>query len=332
MGRWERVLVLGSALLAGCAVARPPGGPLPVRSQHPAQLTVLHLEPETAAALPAGTVAMRTDASYTSMFLSGSRGLNSFTMDGEYLRLRQGVRVGLGDGFDLAAELPVAHTTGGFLDEFIIEWHDLFGFPDQDRSSVPEGRFRVRAVNSGTEAFAVREANVQLMDIPIRLKWSLLQPEQDGIGLALQAGVELPTGSEQGGFGNGGLDYGAGMLFEWRPGSASVYAHLGYTIAETPHQSRRAGLEFANVSTGGAGIEVPIGSDFAALIQVDWETSTLRNLGFTQASRDQVLLWLGGRATMSRRMQIEFALGEDLTPNVAPDFSVFLGVSWRTGP
>jgi hypothetical protein len=303
-----------------------------VRNQHPAQLTVLHLDPESAAALPTGMVAMRADASYSSLFLNGSKGGNSYTMDGEYLRARLGARMGLGSGFDLGADLPVAYTTGGFLDAFVIKWHDLWNFPDQGRSDVPKDQFQVRAVANGTEAFAVREEALELMDLPIRLKWCPLEPSPGGVGMALQAGVELPTGNGEHGFGNGGVDYALGALFEWQPGPVGVSAHYGYTIADTPSKSRAAGLDFADVSSAGIGVEVPVGGDFAALVQVEYETSTLRNLHFGRVSRDQVLLWVGGRASLCRRMQIEFAIGEDLTQDIAPDFSLFAGVAWRTGP
>jgi len=331
MARWERVLLLGCAALGACTAVRPPGGPLPVRNQHPAQLTVLHLDPECAAPLPTGQVAMRADASYSSLFLNGSKGGNSYTMDGEYLRARLGARVGLGSGFDLGADLPVAYTTGGFLDSFVIKWHNLWNFPDQGRSDVPQDQFQVSAVANGTEAFAVRDNALELMDLPIRLKWCPLEPSPGGIGVALQASVELPTGNDQHGFGNGGVDYGTGVLFEWWPGAVALSAHYGYTIAATPAKSRAAGLDFADVSSAGIGAEVPVGGDFAALVQFEYETSTLRNLHFDRVSRDQVLLWVGGRASLSSRLQIEFAIGEDLTQDIAPDFSLFAGLSWRTG-
>jgi hypothetical protein len=322
------VRVVAAFCVGGCAAGPAVGDPLPLRSQHPAQLTVLRLEAESAAALAPGAALLRGDVSYSSMFLSGSGGGNSFTMDGEYLRARLAVRVGLPADLELGFDLPFAHTTGGFLDEFVMRWHDWFGLPGQQRNLVPSDRFRVRAAHGGSTAFEVQEAGLRWMDVPVTLKWSVVPPREGSVGLALRAGIELPTGDQDAGFGNGGVDHAVGAVAEWRPGPLTVHAHVGHTWVHTPDRSRSAGLGFADVGTRGLGVSVPLGDGFAALMQVEWEASTLRNLGLDRASRDQVLLWFGVRSRLGARLHLELALGEDLSGFVAPDFSLYAGLRW----
>lgn len=306
-----------------------------MRNQHPAQLTVLHLDPRATAPVPAGTVQARADAAYTSLFLGGTGNGNTFGMDGEILRTGLKAEVGLGAGLSLAAELPLLHTNGGFLDAFLIDWHDLFGLPDQDRSTSPRNQFEVRATRQLNTVYELRERDLEVGDIPMALTWSILSPEprgpdderRNGVGLAARVGVEWPTGDADAGFGNGEVDWSLGLLGELRTGPVAWTAHASHTFAGTPDVARRGGLDFADVTSAGLGLEWAVADRWALLVQTELETSTLRNLDFDRVSDPQWLLWTGVRTRVSRSVAIEVALGEDLSAFVAPDFTAYLGLT-----
>ncbi|MFY9343626.1 MAG: DUF3187 family protein, partial [Planctomycetota bacterium] len=171
-------------------------GPLPVRNQHPAQLTVFHLPPANAAMLPAGAVTARTDAAYSSLFLLGSGNGGTWFMDGEYLRVGLGTRIGLGGGLEVATEIPFAHTTGGFLDSLLIDYHQWFGLPDQDRDVAPKDRYRVDASWGNQVVWSVERDSSELLDVPLWLSAQVLPPGPGRLGVAVRAGVELPTGDQ----------------------------------------------------------------------------------------------------------------------------------------
>lgn len=314
-------------MLGGCASQPERLGPLPTRNQHPAQLTVLHLPPAGASVLPAGATAARLDAAYTSLFLSGSQGTRSFRMDGEYLRAATNLRLGLGANLEVSAELPFAHTSGGFLDSFLVGYHELFGFPDQGRDTTPYGRFRVEARQDGATVYAVDQSAAELLDVPLGLTWQLRAADA-GPGLALRGGIELPTGDQDHGYGNGELDASLGVLVEQHIGLGACYGHLQHTWAGTPRPSRDAGLSFADVTSAGVGFEWPLADGLGALVQIEWETSTLRELDFPTVARDQVLLWLGGRWRIDDRWSMEVGFGEDLQGYVSPDFTAWIGVAF----
>jgi hypothetical protein len=322
--------VLGG-LCGACATTNDWQGPLPVRNQHPAQLTVMHLDPAAAATLPMGAVAMRADAAYSSLFLSGSGNGNSFTMDGELLRADAKVRVGLTDRVELQAALPVLYVSGGFLDTFLIRYHEILGLPDQNRSNVPTDQFRVDATWQGQTVFSMESDEVGLGDVPIALTWSLLPPGQGRLGLALRAGFELPTGDPALGYGNGEVDLGGGLLLTLPLDPVTLHGHLQHTFAGSPPAARGLGFEFADVTSAGLSAEVVLADDWAALAQVEWETSTLRNLDFDRVEGDQVLLWLGGRVRLERGLHLEFGIGEDLQRFLSPDVTFWLACAWRPG-
>ncbi len=322
--------LLVSTVVAGC-VARPAWqGPLPVRNQHPAQLTVMHMAPAAASVLDAGATAARLDAAYSSLFLDGENeaGDASFFMDGEYLRVGAGLRVGLGAGIELGAELPFAHTSGGFLDSFIIDYHDALGFPDQNRKDFPRDEFAIVATRGSDEVFRVERDSFELLDVPVQVSVQVVEPAVERIGLQLRAGIELPTGDDERGYGNGEIDSSLGAVLEYRLAAVALYGHVQHTFAGTPDPASRVGFAFEDVTSAGLAAELPLGSDVHAFVQLEWETSTLRDLGFAAVAREQVLLWAGGRWRVSPRVGIEAGLGEDLQALVSPDFTAWLGMVW----
>ncbi|MCA8952023.1 MAG: DUF3187 family protein [Planctomycetes bacterium] len=315
--------------LAGCVATPRFAGPLPVRNQHPAQLTVLHLPPARATVLPAEAADIRLDAAYSSLFLNGTGFARSYYMDGEYLRFGPTLRAGLGSDLELSVGLPFAHASGGFLDAFLIDYHDVLGLPDQNRDSVENGDFRVDATRNGNTVWRLEPGGVELADVPLSLTWQLRELD-DGPALALRGGLELPTGDDDKGYGNGELDWGVGGLLEQRWAGMAFYCHAQHTFAGTPAIARRGGLSFADVTSLGATAELPLFEQLNALVQVEWETSTLRHLGLEVTDREQVLLWVGGRYHFAERAALEFGFGEDLVGYVSPDFTAWIGLTTIT--
>ena len=243
------------------------------------------------------------------------------------------VEIGLGNRFRLRTQLAAGHASGGFLDPFVIDFHDAFGFDDQGRPGARDGQFNVFVERRGVRAFELDDDGVNLFDIPIELSWVGRQAGVDGaFGYGFRAGLELPTGPQDRGFGNGELDFAAGVFFELRPEPMpwlSLTGNAQHTFAGTPNRARRAGLEFRDVTTGGVGAEAFVTDRFALIAQIEAGRSTLRGLGFARASNPQMILWTGARLHVGPRTYVEAALGEDLAPSVSPDFVVVLGFGTR---
>ncbi|MFN3240452.1 MAG: DUF3187 family protein [Planctomycetota bacterium] len=329
VGGW--VLISGMAAWSGCVSKPRLQGPLPVRNQHPAQLMVLHLDPAGAAVLPAGQTSWRADLAYTSLFLNGSNPQGAWFMDGEVLRAALDAKVGLGEGLQLGLQLPFAHTSGGFLDDFIIDYHDLFGFPDQNRSTSPKDEFVVNASQGATTVWSKQESGAELLDVPVHLAWQLQPPGDERLGLTLRGGFELPTGDQDAGYGNGEVDFAFGVVAEYRRAGIGYSMTAQHTFAGTPRPSRDVGFAWQDVTSIGGAIELPLSQDLAAIVQAEWETSTLRELGPRVASREQLLLWVGGRWNPTPDWAVEIGFGEDLIGLASPDFTAWLAFQWTPG-
>lgn len=318
--------------VAGC-VARPKlGGPLPVRNNHPAQLTVMHFDPADASVLAEGQTAWRTSLAYTSLFLFGDDVAGSrWFMDGELMRGALDAKVGLGNGVQLGVQVAGALTSGGFLDNFVVDYHDALGLPDQDRSTNVNDRYRIEATQGGMPVWSMEQSSAEWLDLPIHLTWQLREPGENRIGVAVRGGIELPIGDQSDGYGNGQVDASIGALVDYRARGIGWSGHLQHTFAGTPNQARRRGFHFEDVTSAGIGVELPLQKGLHALLQVEGETSTLRRLGPNVASREQVLLWVGGRYQAAPDWTVELGFGEDLRGLASPDFTAWLGVTWRPG-
>jgi hypothetical protein len=76
---------------------------------------------------------------------------------------------------------------------------------------------------------------------------------------------------------------------------------------------------------------LPLTESLHVLVQVELETSPLRRLGPNVASREQLLLWVGSRYQVAPEWSMEMGFGEDLRGLASPDFTVWLGVTWKPG-
>lgn len=304
--------------------------PLLVRNQHPAQLTVLHpgARGTTPAQAGAGEAALLVDV--TNLWLLSDSGPDRITLDGDLVRAALRMRVGLGAGLDVQVELPVIHAGPGALDPFVEGWHQFFGSPDNDRSDNPRKDYRVDArVNRGgnlVSAYELERNGVRLGDVPVLLTWFPWSNLAGGFSLGVRGGVELPTGDEEDGTGNGGVDASVGAVAGWNGHGISVFAWGDHTWVHQADRARDADLDYPDVISAGVGTEVGVHPRVALLSQIQWEQSVLRELDQSNAERDQVILWLGARARLAERLSLDLAVGEDLVRKISPDVQFHAGL------
>ena len=328
-------MALGILLLGACIHTPRLAGPMPVRNHHPAQLTVMHLDPTDTRRFDLGEGRVRAHLSQTSFFLAGSGGGNSFAMDGELTRAVADLELGLGRGFRVRTQLPVGYASGGFLDDFVIDFHRAFGFDDQGRPEAANDQFSVFANRGTTPVYELEDDQLELFDIPFEVSWVGAEAGVDGdFGYGVRGGIEAPAGDGAAGFGNDEVDVALGVFGEWRPERLSwlsVTAQAQHTFAGTSNLARDAGFRFRDVTSADLAVEAALHDRFAVLVQGQFETSTLRGLGFDEVADDHWLLWVGGRWHVGEKSWIEATLGEDLGPFVSPDFVAWIGFGTRWG-
>ena len=91
-------------------------------------------------------------------------------------------------------------------------WHSAFGMPDGGREERPRNDYEMHADIGGQRVYELEPHSIELLDTPLVFTQRLVDEQADTPALALRAGVDIPTGSEASGAGNGGWDWGVGVL------------------------------------------------------------------------------------------------------------------------
>lgn len=301
--------------------------PLALRNTFPvAQL--FGLPRAQGAALPRGGTRVDLRVEHASLFTSSFEGATAAFFDGETTVTSLTVRRGLGARAAWGMELPTVMHSGGFLDDFLDDVHDLIGTGDAGRA---------RARRDRTD-FLLREGGVTYVDFDSRragvgdprlwLGYQLLQDRDRS--LALRGGVKLPVGKVSDLTGSGALDahltleYAGRGVFD-RPGFGfSVMAgavYLGRGDLAPDAQQRLA-------VTGHLGVQYRWRPGVALKAQLDGH-SRLFDAAVDQLGGGAVQGSLGARLRMGRQSWLDVAVIEDLISQTTADVIFQLGLGAR---
>lgn len=236
--------------------------------------------------------------------------------DGETQRYAFALRRAWGETFDWGVEVPLLHTSGGFMDSVIEDWHSFFGLPNGGRQDAPQDRRQYRYERDGLTQFDVRGADTGLGDVLLSAGWA------PGEGWMLRSQIKLPTGDEDalaGGNWGGALWADAALPFA---ADSILGGFVSAGVSASEDAEVLADLQNTVIPFGGVGLDVRLLSQLQALVQLyahaplydDSETDALKRPG--------VQLTLGGRWCYSEAQCLEISFQEDVATESSPDFSL----------
>ena len=319
---------------AGCRAplpARPPGaaavvrGPLGLRIEHPFALGQPALRARTLATTPPGTLDVALATSYTSLFGNDDAGADSALLDGELLHGNVRLRTGLDDASDVELEVGALYGTSGFLDEFLDDWHGWFGLPDGDRDERPEDDYAMRFGRNGVDAWELEGDTVGLLDATLVYTRTLRAEDAGGPAVALRLALQVPTGSESRGFGNGRVDWGAGLALERSLGRWTWSGGLEYVASRPPESFAAADLDAPDRGVARFGAEYRLNGSTSLLTSVIASTPLVPDLETSVLSEPLAQLGLGVVFDAGRRSRWTLGFAEDLAPNSGVDVTFFVG-------
>ena len=303
-------------------------GPLPTRNQHPVSLTFLHMRPRRAVTTAPGRTELTLQGSYTSIYEVDSLPGQAIHFDGELAHAGLSLRRGIAEGTDLEVGLALAFATGGFLDRFVDGFHELFHLPNQGRDEAESDQFRMRLRRRGEEIYDLEEDHVGFGDVPIVVAHRLREEDERGPAVALRAGIELPTGSTDKGFGNGELDYGAGLLAERSLGRWTWTGALDVTVTGQPDAWSKGDVEANDLVHVQGGAEYRWSERLSLLAQVFWTSPMTDDYDLEEFNREIVDLAVGAAWGRPGGPRWFCAFQEDVIAATGPDFGFLLGVVW----
>jgi len=304
-------------------------GPLPTRIQHPLGLTYLSFRPRRARVLEPGRQAFAATTTYSSIFEVNSDASSRVAFDGEFGRTAARWRRGLGRGWDFEVELPFLYTTSGFLDAFVEEFHSVFGLGGGGREFFPRDQFDMSIFTDGQTIYSTAEDQFGIGDVPLILTHQLREETAEQTAVAVRFGVELPTGSESDGFGNGELDLGVGLISERSIGRVSYFGGLDFYLNGASSDFDAAGIDANNLLMAQGGLEYRWSDRLSLLMQIVFQTHGYVNEVELEEIDGRILdLGVGLAADAPGDSHWLLSFHEDVIAAAGADFSVLFSWSW----
>lgn len=285
--------------------------PLAVGSQSPVTGVYGIPRAQGAGMTGAGRILWDATLELTSHFQATDGATESIILDGETARAALRARYGVSDNWTLGVEVPWVHHGGGFLDGFIIEWHDFWGFPQRGRDRAAKDEINFRYVRDGDTRIDLNSFVEGLGDIVVSAQRRLIRSSSSAA--ALHAQVKLPTGDADKLTGSGAVDAGAGLEIakrwrrRWHSSFRAGLAYLGEGDVLPELQRHWAGY-------GGLDVVWRPARALALRVQFDAHTSPYRDSTLNELSQWSGLLTTGGTLYITRNTALDLSVVENV-PN-----------------
>lgn len=332
-----RDALLLSFLPAGCALTPENSdgalsrvrGPVPSRVQQPIKLGTLAFRPRRAATEEAGHASLGIESAYSNLFQNGTNGVDqTVVIDGEIWTNTFITTIGISERTDVEFDLGLLYANSGFLDSLIEEWHALLGLPDGGRENRPRDAYEVQIEKNGQTIYTLEPYAVELLDTPLVFTQRLIDESASSPAVALRAGVDLPTGSQAAGTGNGGWDWGAGVLAEKSSGRWNFTAALDWVDAKRPSSFVGSGVQAYDGFDAQLGVEYRWNEHVSLLVGTNYIPPVTRDFTIKELDREMLGLDIGAAWDTGPHSVMHAGIEEDVLSASGPDITFFLG--WKT--
>ena len=317
-----------TGLVSPLAAQRASLGPLTFEEGAPLQR--LGYTPTLEIADPVGEGAVRMDLwmGYSNVFERDSSEVHDIYLDLERYITTATLRYGVSDALEVGGRLTWEHTGGGFLDAFMVDFHDWFGLGSRRRRDYPYGDYRVTVHDAeGRLRVDVPQRGFALEDVRLFAKWRAHQGADGQSVLSLRAVTRIPTANHQLGAERADASLMALARTAWR----GWYLHGGIgalTVRSSPELDdlMRDGTWFVYL-----GLERPFNDAISGVIEYVESKPVMEDVGDgdVDGAITNVVFGVVGRAGTGWRWEV--ALQEDVPPrgpSLDFQFQVALSKTW----
>lgn len=314
---------------AGLTAQEPVHGPLQVSEQNPV-LRLYHTpRAEGADLIPARAFRIEGGLGYTNVF-EYSDGAHHFQLlDMERLTSDVVVRWAPSAAWEVGAGLRTSTDWGGFLDSFISDFHDLFGFPNAGRENIPDHRYAFLLIQSRKQVrLQVPRNRMALDDVRVFAKRALVGDAGEGSALSVRGVVSLGLGPA--GVEGGRSDVALELLGRRSFDRTHLHGTLGALTLSPPRGLEAVSRDRAYYLV--AGVERQIGDELSLLAQIVGGSSYLQGVGTELADGFPMNLVFGLAGATDGGWGWEVSFAEDVPPgSPSADFTLGVGASRTVG-
>lgn len=323
----ERVMVALFALLAPAPgnAQNPSLGPLSAEEGSPLHRLSLTPMVEGADLTPRGSLQADLWVGYSNIFEQDSAAAATLFLDLERLITAGTVRYGLSDRWEVGGRFTLQTDWGGFMDDFMVGFHDRLGMGSRNRRDFPTGGYgQTLQDDTGHVVVDVPRRTWDLVDVRAFAKWRAIKTDDGRRTLSLRGVVRVPTAKNTVGEERSDVSLMALGRSVWR----SFHFHGmagGATVNRSPElrDVLRSYTAFAMV-----GVERPFNDHLAAVVEFTGSTPILQSVGDgdVDGAPTNIVFGVVGRTSGGWRWQL--AMQEDVPPwGPSLDFTMQLGLS-----
>ena len=230
---------------------------------------------------------------------------------------------GLRNSWQLSVEVPYISHDGGFLDDFIYDWHDFFGMPQNGRSKDNSDQLNVSYLSGVSFELPGPASGVG----DIRFNVSRSRPWNNRT-LIFSAELKLPTGDFDKLTGSGGSDFSAGLTlndpYSLEKYRVTLYGGLaGVFLGDA--DGELAAVQNNFVLAGRAGVGWQATKLIQLKLQLDAQ-SAIYDSDLKEMGNPAFQLVMGGSLTFTDEVYLDIAVAEDINTSTAADVAFQLAL------
>jgi hypothetical protein len=247
-------------------------------------------------------------------------------VDGETHRYSALVNYALRDNLQLGFEIPYIKHSGGFLDDFIYEWHDFFNQPQNGRDKDESDEIFFEYRNADGDAFGIDDTESGIGDV--RLNAAYLKPLENNRTLIYSAEIKLPSGDFDKLTGSGGTDVSVGVTINdphsLAKSNITLFAGLAAMyLGDIDSDLSGDQYNFAMAARAGMGWQAL--KKLQLKLQLDGHPP-LYDSDIEEMGDPTLQVVIGGSLLFTEDVYLDLAITEDLIVETAPDVGFILAL------
>ena len=272
---------------------------------------------------------LRLTLDQASHYVNEVRAGESLVLDGESTRLTLSGRYGLGHRMELGIHIPFLIAGGGFLDNFLENYHSTFGFPNGGRELAPKNRLIYRYQKNGVTLLNMEQSGQGLGDVSLSGAWQIYQSADSQRNLAIRGSLKLPIGDTGSLRGSGSTDLALWVVGNWgRYFSSGQLTVFGAAGAVGMTKSRiLTDQQRPLVGYGALGLGFSPADWIELKIQTNAHTSFYSDSDLDQINAASAQLTMGGALHFTSKTFLDIGVTEDIIVGTSPDVVFHLSLS-----
>jgi hypothetical protein len=303
--------------------------PISVSNQNP--LVQIYGLPAAEEALltPKGRTTARLSIDIANHFVKADTTSEWLYIDGESYRSTLTLRYGISDRAEIGLDLPYLMYRGGFLDDFLGNFHETCGYSSLMRDGVERNQLLFRYKRKGVEEIRVDDSPEGIGDIRLAAGLQVFRNDDETTNVSLRGSLKLPTGNEEQLLGSGSTDLALWLTASrlWpREHEFGLYGAGGIllmTEGEVLPELQRQVVGFGTLTLGWRPWQL-----LALKLQFDAQTPFYHNSSLDELNDPALQGTIGFTLCFTPVTSLDLAVVENLIKTTSPD--VVFHVALRT--